>query len=86
MGKYIIKNCENLLYCTTCKDYECALADEFPYKRKCADTDNCNLKKLVEKCKDIIRIYECYDTDYAQGKVNCAGSILQLFDIEEVSE
>lgn len=89
MSKYIIKNCENILYCTACKDYECALADEFPYKRKCADTDNCNLKQIVELCNDDlkpIREWQEGDTIFVEYKkdAHLANNILQLLDIQEV--
>ena len=88
MSRYIIKNCENLLYCTACKDYECALADEFPYKRKCADTDNCNLKQIVDLCKEQ-KVINCNIDGKEQVlkayyHTHLGDKILELLNIEEV--
>jgi hypothetical protein len=81
MSKYIIKNCENLLYCTSCKEYECAIADDFGYKRRCSDNNNCNLKQIIELCGK----YHIIDVGYQKVAINYLSSdILKLLDIQEV--
>lgn len=85
MSKYIIKNCENLLYCTSCEEYECAIANDFGYKRKCSDNNNCKMKQIVELCKDAKTECECYDTHLlCIGEKIFAEKILNLLDIQEV--
>lgn len=93
MSKYIIKNCENLLYCTACKDYECALADEFPYKRRCSDNNNCNLKQIVENLKQVAYAGHCDNCDGCGYYNGCSDTecgtyqalkSLELLDIQDV--
>ena len=81
--KYIIKNCENLLYCTACKEYECAIADDFGYKRRCSDNNNCNLKQIVELCKEDLNSLETY-VDVRSLECVTLQNVLQLLDIQEV--
>ena len=78
-NKYIVKNCPAITNNLTCRQaiYENMFCD---YRTDCV------IKQVIEKCKDKIRIYKYYDTVYALGKVKCAKSILQLFDIEEINK
>lgn len=77
MNKYIIRNCP--AYDCSITEWNCLGSDATECKN-----GNCILKQIVELCKDKIRIYEYYDKDYALGQVECAKSILQLLDIQEV--
>lgn len=99
MKKYIIKNCENLVYCPSCKTYECGLCLQGDdYRRKCEDNTNCRLKQIVEKCnKTIVSCKNCTEelraksyidcTDCVEdGRSNLASEILQLLKIQEVEE
>ena len=76
---YIVKNC--LARPIIWNDNWCNKEQQF-----CQNCIDCVIKQVIENCKNKIHIYECYDTDYALGKVECAKSILQLFDIEEIRE
>lgn len=87
MSKYIIKNCENLTYCPSCKEYECSLCLQGEdFRRKCSDNLDCLLKQIVGKCQD------AQDKEYRKGsykfrspsKAVFGREILQLMDIEEV--
>lgn len=50
MNNYILKNCPNLTYCTSCNEDECGLClSGDNYKRKCADNPNCLMKQIAEK-------------------------------------
>ena len=78
---YIVKNCPAIYGIDD--GFLCSYREDEDEKY-CYDCTDCVIKQVIENCKNKIHIYECYDTDYALGKVNCAKSILQLFDIEEV--
>jgi hypothetical protein len=91
-GKGMTSNRYVVLNCPCIKHY-----DEIELDNRCMSTQDdklffcenntdCVIKQVIEKCKDKIRIYEYYDKDYALGQVECAKSILQLFDIEEINK
>lgn len=89
MNKYIIKNCPNITYCPSHKEYECGLCLEGEnYKRKCSDNTNCVLKQIVELCKSAcIDCSSIKRVTYIQCKDlnNCkTARILTFLDIQEV--
>lgn len=54
MDNYILKNCPNLTYCTSCNQYECGLClSGDDYRRKCADNPDCLMRQIAEKFQKI---------------------------------
>ena len=85
-NKYIVKNCP-------------AIYEFFNYYCKkdgeglCQDCTDCVIKQVIEKCKDSKLSYSnleilrtACETSETYGKAVMAEQILQLFDIEEITE
>lgn len=76
MGKYIIKNCEQI-----------HSSDNFCWSKNilCQDCTDCVLKQIVDLCKPVKKEYLEHKLDaLIAGKFNIAGKILLLLDIQEV--
>ena len=87
MNNYILKNCPNLIYCTSCNEDECGLClNGDDYRRKCADNPNCLMKQIAEKFSKIKIVAEKLRTKtdyYSVEEVNFdIDTILELCEVQ----
>ena len=82
-NRYVVLNCPTLMGNRLC--YSKVI-------KQCADCNDCVIKQVIEKCRGAISNYSnleilrtACETSEAYGKANISEQILQLFDIEEIT-